>query len=159
MSLHDEKTIIYLQKPPMTHKTLANTITTMDQSELDTSEIWETNFEDELAFLQSDPDYCNFISDKAQNPPPTQEEAETLASLMEKTISNKFSPEKLQQVKKTCILKCGKTHPFGSLKYCKLASRKKSSELKKLISFSQLRTCFVCFCPARPGHNSTNCRD
>ena len=69
MSLHDEKAIIYLQKPPTPHKTLANTITTIDQSELDTSEIWETNFEDEFAFLQSDPDYCNFITNKAQNPP------------------------------------------------------------------------------------------
>merc|ERR1711873_174726 len=69
MSLHDEKATIYLQKPPMTHKTHANTITTMDQSEQDTSEMWEQNFEDELEFLQSDPDYCNFISDKAQNPP------------------------------------------------------------------------------------------
>ena len=38
MSLHDEKATIYLQKPPMPHKTLANTITTIDQSELDTSE-------------------------------------------------------------------------------------------------------------------------
>ena len=158
MSLHDEKTIIYLQKPPMTHKTHANTISTVDQSDLDTSQIWEQNFEDELAFLQSDPDYCNFISDKAQNPPPTQEEAEKLASLMEQTISKKFTPEKLEQVKKPCILKCGNTHPFGSLKYCKLAIKKNFAELKKLISFGQLRCCFVCYCPARPGHNSTNCR-
>merc|ERR1711954_394007 len=115
----------------MTHKTHANTISTVDQSELDTSQIWEQNFEDELAFLQSDPDYCNFMSDKAQNPPPTQEEAEKLASLMEQTISKKFTPEKLKQVKKPCILKCGNTHPFGSLKYCKLAIKKNFAELKK----------------------------
>ena len=95
---------------------------------------------------------------KHKTPPPTQEEAEKLASLMEKTISNKFTPEKLEQVKNPCILKCGNTHPFGSLKYCKLAIKKNFAELKKLISFGQLRCCFVCYCPARPGHNSTNCR-
>merc|ERR1712081_92556 len=69
-----------------------------------------------------------------------------------------YPPEKQLQVYKPCILNCGNSHPFRSLKYCPLAISKNCNELKKIVQFGSKKCCFSCWYPTRPGHNRNTCK-
>ena len=66
------------------------------------------------------------------------------------------------EIFKSCVLCCGGSHPYSSLRYCPLIQTKGTSEIRQILKSKAVQACSRClqpkrFMPARRQHNAMDC--